>query len=156
MLKAVLDSNVLLLSAALWLGFAAVITRVSSHGGHALPGREISLAASPDTQHLGRCVAGSQLECAFTVRNTGTVAVTAFATAPCGCTVLDRQPRQLSPGESFRLPVAFDTDGMHGDVQRAVHVNFYVDGEPLIRRLLELTIQATVESTTNAREPRRD
>ncbi|MCX6301808.1 MAG: DUF1573 domain-containing protein [Bacteroidia bacterium] len=93
-----------------------------------------TLSASSDTgkavltfreyeHQFGKVDEGEKVGCIFTFENTGTSdLVILSATTTCGCTVPDYDRKPVSPGETGKLEVVFDTSGRNGIQSKVITV----------------------------------
>jgi hypothetical protein len=75
-------------------------------------------------EHLfGEVNEGEKVGCFFTFENTGTSdLVILAATTTCGCTVPEYDRKPVSPGETGKMEVVFDTSGRNGIQSKIITV----------------------------------
>lgn len=72
---------------------------------------------------FGKVNEGEKIGCIFTFDNKGTSdLVILSATTTCGCTVPDYDRKPVSPGETGKLEVVFDTSGRNGIQSKVITV----------------------------------
>jgi hypothetical protein len=93
-----------------------------------------TLSASSDTgkavitfreyeHQFGKVDEGEKVGCIFTFENTGTSDLVILSAATtCGCTVPDYDRKPVSPGETGKLEVIFDTSGRNGIQSKVITV----------------------------------
>jgi hypothetical protein len=72
---------------------------------------------------FGKVDEGEKVGCIFTFENTGTSdLVILAATTTCGCTVPEYDRKPVSPGETGKLEVIFDTSGRNGVQSKVITI----------------------------------
>ena len=95
-------------------------------GGVALTDSDTGKAviAFREYEHLfGQVREGEKVGCIFTFENSGTSdLVILAATTTCGCTVPEYDRKPVSPGETGKMEVVFDTSGRNGIQSKIITV----------------------------------
>jgi hypothetical protein len=83
-----------------------------------------AVIAFREYEHLfGQVTEGEKAGCIFTFENRGTSdLVILSATTTCGCTVPEYDRKPVSPGETGKMEVVFDTSGRNGIQSKIITV----------------------------------
>ena len=88
---------------------------------------------------FGKVKEGEKVGCIFTFENTGTSSLVILAaTTTCGCTVPEYDRKPVSPGETGKMEVIFDTSGRNGIQSKIITVRSNASN-PLV--LLKITAE---------------
>jgi hypothetical protein len=90
---------------------------------------------------VGVVTAGEICGADFKVKNEGTARLILWDEGACGCGKGDEAAIVVSPGQTGKVPVDFDTTGLRGPSQRVAH---YRTNDPALPRL-KLTLSVVVE-----------
>lgn len=110
------------------------IAAIAGCTGRTQKSSDNTMSASSDTgkavltfgeyeHQFGKVDEGEKVGCIFTFENTGTSdLVILSASTTCGCTVPDYDRKPVSPGETGKLEVIFDTSGRNGIQSKVITV----------------------------------
>jgi hypothetical protein len=110
------------------------IAAIAGCTGRTQKSSDNTMSASSDTgkavltfgeyeHQFGKVDEGGKVGCIFTFENTGSSdLVILSATTTCGCTVPDYDRKPVSPGETGKLEVIFDTSGRNGIQSKVITV----------------------------------
>lgn len=104
----------------------------------ALGGPVISL--NTKSVDVGSVEKGEVLDLSFVIRNTGDETLLITGVRPsCGCTVTGEYAREIPPGGTTTIPVALETEDLHGRISKVITVTSNALNET--RSLLQVKAQ---------------
>ena len=112
------------------LGYAQE-NKTSAPEGKANPVAPKETAVFDKTEHDFGAIPenGGNVECEFTVKNTGDIPLTILkATPSCGCTVAEFTQEPIAPGKSGSIKASFNPKGNKNEFGKQITV--FTDGNP--------------------------
>lgn len=96
---------------------------------------------------FGEIWAGATLEHAFDIANDGNADLEILQVSPtCGCTTAGDYPRRIAPGKTGSIPFRLDSNKVHGQFAKSIHVTTNDPASPSITLTLAGNCRRKVEA----------